>query len=118
MVCEFLSRDYKRKLLEIATVNELMESGFQTKAGAYKAKEVGVISDDKCEKLVQVLGEKARPILLQALIEFVSQLGCQVDCEKPEKREEPEEAEKPEEPEEAEEPEKREEPEEREEEEF
>jgi hypothetical protein len=117
-VCEFLPSSYKQKLLEIATIDELMNSGFETKSGAYKAKEKGVISDKKCEKLIQVLGDKARPILLQALIEFASQLGCQVDCEKPEKREEPEEAEKPEEPEEAEEPEKREEPEEREEEEF
>ncbi len=67
MVCEFLSTEYKRKLLEIATVDELMKSGFETKAGAYKAKEKGVISDEKCEKLVEVLGEKARPVLIEAL---------------------------------------------------
>ncbi len=79
MVCEFLSPDYKRKLMEIATVDELMESGF-TKAGAYKAKEKGVISDEKCEKLVEILGEKARPILLEALKEFAFQVNCQVNC--------------------------------------
>jgi len=80
VVCEFLSPDYKRKLLEIATVDELMKSGFETKAGAYKAKEKGVISDDKCEKLVQVLGDKARPVLIDALKEFVSKLNCEVKC--------------------------------------
>ena len=56
--------------------------------------------------LVQVLGDKARPILLQALIEFASQLRCQVNCEEPEEpeeREEEEEVEEAEEPEEAEE---------------
>ena len=79
MVCEFLSVKYKQQLLEIATVDELMKSGF-TKAGAYKAKEKGVLSDERCEKLIEVLGEKARPILLQALLEFASQLNCQVNC--------------------------------------
>ena len=79
MVCEFLPIEYKQQLLEIATVDELMESGF-TKAGAYKAKEKGVISDEKCEKLIQVLGDKARPVLVQALKEFASQIGCQVNC--------------------------------------
>jgi hypothetical protein len=79
MVCEFLSVKYKQQLLEIATVDELMESGF-TKAGAYKAKETGVISDEKCEKLVEILGEKARPVLLQALREFASKLNCEVKC--------------------------------------
>ncbi len=79
MVCEFLSPDYKRKLMEIATVDELMKSGF-TKAGAYKAKEKGVISDEKCEKLVEVLGDKARPVLIDALKEFASKLNCQVKC--------------------------------------
>jgi hypothetical protein len=73
MVCEFLPPKYKQKLLEIATVDDLMQSGF-TKAGAYKAKERGVISDERCEKLIAVLGEKARPILVEALKEFASQV--------------------------------------------
>jgi len=103
MVCEFLSSSYKQKLLEIATINELMKSGFETKSGAYKAKEKGVISDEKCEKLIKVLGDKARPILLQALIEFASQLNCHVNCEEPEEPEEAEKREEEEEPEEAEE---------------
>ncbi len=80
MVCEFLPVKYKQKLLEIATINDLIASGFKTKQGAYKAKEKGVLSDEKCEKLVEVLGEKARPILLQALREFASKLNCEVKC--------------------------------------
>ena len=79
MVCEFLSAEHKRKLLEIATIDDLIASGF-TKGGAYKAKETGVISDERCEKLIAVLGEKARPVLLQALREFASKLDCEVKC--------------------------------------
>ena len=79
MVCEFLSAEHKRKLLEIATIDDLIASGF-TKGGAYKAKEKLVISDERCERLVQVLGEKARPILIEALREFASQLNCEVNC--------------------------------------
>jgi hypothetical protein len=79
MVCEFLSTDYKRKLLEIAIIDDLTKIGYK-KSGAYKAKEKGVISDEKCEKLVAVLGNKARPILVQALREFASQINCQVNC--------------------------------------
>jgi hypothetical protein len=79
MVCEFLPVKYKQILIEIATIDDLMQAGF-TKAGAYKAKEKGVISDEKCEKLIQVLGEKARAVLLQALREFASQVECEVNC--------------------------------------
>ncbi len=94
-------------LLELATISELVDAGY-TRPGAYKAKEKGVISDRMCECLLRVLGDKARPILLQALIEFASQLNCQVNClreepEKPEEAEKREEEEEPEEPEEAEE---------------
>jgi len=79
MVCEFLPVKYKQQLLEIATVDDLIASGF-TKGGAYKAKEKGVLSDERCEKLVVILGDKARPILLEALKEFASQLSCEVKC--------------------------------------
>jgi len=79
MVCEFLPVKYKRELLEIATIDDLIASGF-TKGGAYKAKERGVISDEKCEKLVQVLGNRARPIIVDALKEFASQIKCKVNC--------------------------------------
>jgi hypothetical protein len=73
MVCEFLPVKYKQKLLEIATVDDLVSAGYK-KSGAYKAKEKLVLSDERCEKLVEVLGEKARPILIQALKEFASQV--------------------------------------------
>jgi len=75
MVCEFLPPKYKKMLLEIATIDDLTneEVGY-TKTGAYKAKEKGVISDERCEKLVQVLGDKARPVLIEALREFASQV--------------------------------------------
>jgi len=66
-------------LVEIATINDLVEAGYK-KSGAYKAKEIGVISDERCEKLIIILQEKARPVLLQALQEFASQLNCQVKC--------------------------------------
>jgi hypothetical protein len=107
-ICKFLPVKYKQMLLELATISELVNAGY-TRPGAYKAKEKGVISDRMCECLLQVLGDKARPILLQALMEFASQLNCHVNCEEPE---EPEEREEEEEPEEAEEPEEPEEPEE------
>ena len=79
-ICKFLPPEYKEKLLEIATIADLINAGFKTKTGAYKAKEKGVISDEKCEKLIIILQEKARPVLLQALKEFASQLNCQVNC--------------------------------------
>jgi hypothetical protein len=80
MVCEFLPVKYKQQLLEIASINDLMQAGFQTKTGAYKAKQKGVISDEKCEKLIVILREKARPILIEALREFASNLNCEVNC--------------------------------------
>jgi hypothetical protein len=66
-------------LIAIATVDDLMRAGY-TKSGAYKAKEWGVISDEKCEKLVQVLGNRANDVLIQALREFALQLNCKVNC--------------------------------------
>jgi len=79
MVCEFLPVEYKKMLITIATINDLMEAGY-SKAGAYKAKERGVISDEKCEKLVQVLGDKAREVLIDALKLFAIETGCYVAC--------------------------------------
>jgi len=111
MVCEFLSPEYKQKLLEIASIDQLIDAGY-TRAGAYKVKEKLVLSDEKCEKLVDILGDKARRVLINALKEFASQLNCQVNCEEPEEAEEAEEREEEEEPEEAEEAEEAEEPEE------
>ena len=79
MVCEFLPTDYKKMLIAIATIDELMEAGY-SKAGAYKAKERGVIRDEKCEKLVEVLGNKAHEVLIDALKMFAIQVGCYVSC--------------------------------------
>jgi len=66
-------------LIEIATVNDLMNVGY-TKAGAYKAKERGVISDEKCEALIQILGDRARLIIIDALKIFAIEIGCYVSC--------------------------------------
>ena len=73
MVCEFLPSEYKRKLLEIASVQDLVEAGY-SKKGAYTAKEKMVLSDEKCERLVHVLGDRALPIVEEALREFERQV--------------------------------------------
>ena len=69
MVCEFLPSNYKRKLVEVASVEDLENAGY-SKKGAYTAKEKLVISDDRCERLVEVLGDRALPIVEEALHEF------------------------------------------------
>jgi len=79
MVCEFLPTDYKKTLIAIATIDELMRAGY-SKSGAYKAKERGVISDEKCEALIQILGNRARDVLIDALKIFAIQVGCYVSC--------------------------------------
>jgi len=79
MVCEFLPTDYKKMLIAVATIDELMKAGY-SKAGAYKAKERGVISDEKCEKLLEMLGNRARSIIIDALKLFAIQVGCYVSC--------------------------------------
>ena len=79
MVCEFLPTDYKKMLIAVATIDELMKAGY-SKAGAYKAKERGVISDEKCEALIQILGNRAREVLIDALKLFAIQVGCYVSC--------------------------------------
>jgi len=56
-----------------------MEAGY-SKAGAYKAKERGVMSDEKCEKLIEVLGDRAREVLIAALKLFAIEAGCYVAC--------------------------------------
>ena len=79
MVCEFLPIEHKKTLITIATIDDLIRAGY-TKAGAYKAKERGVMSDEKCEKLVEVLGNKARDVLIDALRLFAIEIGCYVSC--------------------------------------
>jgi hypothetical protein len=73
MVCEFLPTEYKKKLLEVAEIGELMAIGY-TKKSAYNVRELGVISDERCEKLIQVLGKRAIPIIDEALHEFEKQV--------------------------------------------
>ena len=73
MVCEFLPTEYKKKLLEVAKIGELMAIGY-TKKSAYNVRELGVISDERCEKLIQVLGKRAIPIIDGALREFEKQV--------------------------------------------
>jgi hypothetical protein len=74
MVCEFLTPAFKKKLLEIAEIKDLRAAGY-TKKGAYNAKETGMMSDERCERLVHVLGEKALPIIEEALREFGQQVA-------------------------------------------
>lgn len=74
MVCEFLPQKYKEKLVEIASSEELVSAGYSPNS-VYKIKEKKVISDEKCEKLVQVLGDRAKSMLIEALNEFLTQLS-------------------------------------------
>ncbi|WP_342765584.1 hypothetical protein [Thermofilum sp.] len=73
MVCEFLSSEYKKKLMKLAEVEDLMAIGY-TKKSAYNSRLVGVISDERCEKLIRVLGDRALPIIEEALREFMRQV--------------------------------------------
>ena len=73
MVCEFLPQSLKRKLLEIATVEDLVGAGF-SKRGAYNAKKAEVISDERCEKLVHVMGDRALPVVREAFSWFKEEL--------------------------------------------
>jgi hypothetical protein len=73
MVCEFLSKEYKKRLMRIAEVKDLMSIGY-TKKSAYNSRLAGIISDERCEKLVRVLGERALPIIEEALHEFERQV--------------------------------------------
>ena len=79
MVCEFLPVEYKKMLITIATIDDLIEAGY-SKAGAYKAKERGIMSDEKCEVLIQILGDRAREVLIAALKLFAIETGCYVSC--------------------------------------
>jgi len=73
MVCEFLPKEYKKKLMKVANVEDLISIGYSRKS-AYNSRLVGVISDERCEKLVQVLGGRAIPIVEEALQEFERQV--------------------------------------------
>jgi len=73
MVCEFLSKEYKSKLMRIAEVKDLISIGY-TKKSAYNSRLAGIISDERCEKLIHILGERALPIIEEALHEFERQV--------------------------------------------
>jgi len=70
MICEFLPSEYKRRLLHLATVDELVEAGY-TPESAHIAKSLGIISNERCDKLVKILGNKALPIIEEARHQFI-----------------------------------------------
>jgi preprotein translocase subunit Sec63 len=70
MICEFLPLEYKKRLLQFATVDELVKAGY-TLRSAYNAKRLEIISDERCDKLVKILGKKALPIIEEALNQFI-----------------------------------------------
>jgi len=70
MICEFLPLEYKKRLLHLATVDELAKAGY-TLRSAYNAKRLEIISDERCDKLVKILGKKALPIIEEALHQFI-----------------------------------------------
>jgi hypothetical protein len=78
-ICEFLPVEYKKRLLSIANVDELQVAGY-TYRSAYNAKRLEIISDERCDRLVEVLGKRALPILKEALDEF-SQLVDELEKE-------------------------------------
>ena len=73
MICEFLPLEYKKRLLRLATVDDLIKVGY-TLRSAYNAKRLEIISDERCDRLIEVLGKKALPIVEEALHEFVKNI--------------------------------------------
>jgi len=78
-ICEFLPVEYKKRLLSMATVDDLQLAGY-TYRSAYNAKRLEIISDERCDRLVEILGKRALPILKEALDEF-SQLVDELERE-------------------------------------
>jgi len=74
MICEFLPKDSKKKLLEIASNSDLLKVGYARRS-VYVIRQLGVISDEKCDKLIEVLGEKAIPIIEEVYHEFGSRIN-------------------------------------------
>ena len=72
-MCEFLSKEYKSKLMKNANIEDLISIGY-TKKSAYNSRLAGIISDERCEKLIHILGERALPIIEEALHEFERQV--------------------------------------------
>jgi len=74
MICEFLPKESKKKLLEIASNSDLLKAGYARRS-VYVIRQLGIISDEKCDKLVEVLGEKAIPIIEEACHEFGNRIN-------------------------------------------
>lgn len=74
MICEFLPKESKKRLLEIASNSDLLRAGYARRS-VYVIRQLGVISDEKCDKLIEVLGEKAIPIIEEACHEFENRIN-------------------------------------------
>jgi len=61
--------------MKMASVYELVKAGYKNEISAYSARNLGIMSDEKCEKLIQILGPRAFPIINQALQEFTKQVN-------------------------------------------
>jgi hypothetical protein len=74
MICEFLPPEYKKKLMEVASNEDLLRAGYKRNSVPIIRK-LGIMSDQRCDKLVEVLGEKAIPIIEEAIREFENRLN-------------------------------------------
>ena len=74
-ICSFLPKEFKDRLVELASVDDLVAAGYSRRA-AYNVKHHKIISDERCDRLVQVLGDRAKPILVEALQAFEKELSA------------------------------------------
>jgi hypothetical protein len=74
MICEFLPKESKKKLLEIASNSDLLRAGYARRS-VYVIRQLGIISDEKCDKLIEVLGERAILIIEEACREFENRIN-------------------------------------------
>ena len=73
-ICSFLPKEFKEKLIEISKPEDLVACGY-TLRSAYNVKHNKIISDERCDKLIEVLGERAFPVLQEAFQAFVEELS-------------------------------------------
>jgi hypothetical protein len=74
MICEFLPKETKKRLLEIASNSDLLKAGYARRS-VYVIRQLGIISDEKCDKLIEALGERAIPIIEEACHEFENRIN-------------------------------------------
>ena len=74
MVCEFLPKEFKDKLVEMASVEDLVAAGYTYKS-ASNVKSHKIISDERCDRLVEILRERAHPVLREAFNAFAAELS-------------------------------------------